>query len=140
VINQAFSNPSLTNESIAENTNPSHALLFYPNLSWYNNIPRIPLPPSVLVSSTKSIALLIADATRESYCASLNNTSFGNLRNIPQLIYPWALGTFYLFSNVSLAASLTDAPQPDNRSLPNKLHLAPPPGTIDDLYPENLVQ
>ena len=90
---------SLVNDSTERYNQPGHAVLFDPNLLW--NSSQDPTP--TLVSGPKSLGLVIA---HQYNCTKLDINSFGDINNIPQYIYSWALGTCYIFANITLTAGV----------------------------------
>lgn len=97
---------SIINDSLSHYTNPGHAVLFDPNLPW-NNSQGSGLPPSTLFSGTKVLALNIANTYD---CTKIGINNFGDVNTFPQHIVPWALGTCYIFANITLTAGVTTSP------------------------------
>jgi len=101
---------SLINDSISHYNNPGHAVLFDPDLPW-NNSQGSGLPPSTLFSGTKVLALNIANTYN---CSQIGINNFGDIngdrRTFPQHIVGWALGTCYIFANVTFTAGVTNSP------------------------------
>ena len=97
----------LFNDSIDLYSNPGHAVLFDPNLPWNSSEDGYVLPTPTLFSGTKTLALVVANQYTTPGCTNLDDSSFGDVNQIPQYINSWALGTCYLFANVTLTAGVT---------------------------------
>lgn len=97
---------SLVNDSTDLYTNPGHAVLFDPNLLWNSSQDGLVLPTPTLVSGPKTLGLIIAHQSTYPDCTKLDTSSFGDLNNIPQYIYSWALESCYIFANITLTAGV----------------------------------
>jgi hypothetical protein len=102
---------SIINDSLSHYTNPGHAVLFDPNLPWNNSQESSGLPPPTLFSGTKVLALNIANTYN---CTQIGINNFGDINGdvntFTQHIIPWALGTCYIFANVTFTAGVTTSP------------------------------
>ena len=104
---------SIVNDSISHYTNPGHAVVFDPNIPWNVNISTVPetgLPVPNSFSGSMALALVLANTYN---CTNMGVNKFGNLMNttaFPQYIYSWALGTCYIFANVTFTAGVSNSP------------------------------
>ncbi|MCJ1325651.1 hypothetical protein MMC10_002314 [Thelotrema lepadinum] len=103
---------SIVNDSISHYTNPGHAVLFDPNIPWNVDIPTVSqtgLPVANSFIGTMALALILANTYD---CTKMGVNSFGNVMNttaFPQYIYGWALGTCYVFANVTFTAGVSNS-------------------------------
>jgi hypothetical protein len=96
---------SLLNDTLDLYTNPGHALLFDPDKLWDTD--QYGLPDPVLISeSTQSLGLLIANQYTDN-CEGLDVNNFGDVDRIPYYKYHWALGTCFIFANITFSAGVT---------------------------------
>jgi hypothetical protein len=102
---------SIINDSLSHYTNPGHAVLFDPDLPWNNSQESSGLPPPTLFSGTKVLALNIANTYN---CTQIGINNFGDINGdvntFTQKVIPWALGTCYIFANVTFTAGVTTSP------------------------------
>ncbi|EED19724.1 hypothetical protein TSTA_029950 [Talaromyces stipitatus ATCC 10500] len=97
---------SVLNDSLVRYTNPGHAVLFDVNNLWYNkDIWTTSLPTANKVTGANSLTLIIAN--QYSDCQNLTANQFGNVNSFPQFKTSWALGSCYLFANVTIEAGVT---------------------------------
>jgi hypothetical protein len=94
---------SQVNTSLDLFTSPGHAILFNPNLLWDSTTTGFHDP--TIVSGDQSLGLVFGNGASEN-CKSFKSI-FGAANNIPQYLYPWGLGTCYIFANVTLTAGVT---------------------------------
>ena len=103
---------SIVNDSISHYNNPGHAVLFDPKIPWDVNISTVPqtgLPVANSFSGSMALALVLAHTYD---CTKMGVNNFGNVMNttaFPQYIYSWALGTCYVFANVTFTASVSNS-------------------------------
>ncbi|KAH8663232.1 hypothetical protein BGZ61DRAFT_367769 [Ilyonectria robusta] len=95
---------SLLNDTLYQYTNPGHAVLFNPDKLWDPS--QYGLPEATLFSGPQSLGLLIANQYTDD-CKGLDVNNFGDVDKIPQYKYGWALGTCFIFANVTLSAGVT---------------------------------
>ncbi|RAO68010.1 uncharacterized protein BHQ10_004022 [Talaromyces amestolkiae] len=103
--------PSLSqvNTSLDLFTSPGHAILFDPDLLW--NSSQTGFHDPTIVSGNQSLGLVFGNGASEN-CASFKSP-FGDFNinsSIPQYLYPWGLGTCYIFANITLTAGVTTSP------------------------------
>lgn len=109
VFSQATANAwqtSVVNDTLYRYTNPGHAILFDVNNLWYNkDYETSSFPPASKVSGPNSLALIIAN--QYSDCQNLTPNQFGDVNSYPQFKTSWALGSCFLFANVTIEAGVT---------------------------------
>jgi hypothetical protein len=104
----------ILNDSVSHYNSPGHAVLFDPNIPWNASIPTVQqtgLPVANSFTGTMALALVLASTYQCNTSMGVNN--FGNVMNTtayPQYIYSWALGTCYIFANVTFTAGVTNSP------------------------------
>ncbi|KAE8448849.1 hypothetical protein EG329_008851 [Mollisiaceae sp. DMI_Dod_QoI] len=102
---------SIVNDStdLSHYNEPGHAVLFNPNVLW-NPVETNSFPVANSFTGTMGLALVLAHTYDCKSSMGVNN--FGNVANTtayPQYIYQWALGTCYLFANVTFTAGVTSS-------------------------------
>ncbi|KAH8691534.1 hypothetical protein BGW36DRAFT_388498 [Talaromyces proteolyticus] len=97
---------SVLNDTLSYYTNPGHAILFDVNNLWYKkDYESNSFPTASKVSGPNSLALIIAN--QYSHCQNLTPNQFGDVNSYPQFKTYWALGSCYLFANVTIEAGVT---------------------------------
>jgi hypothetical protein len=89
---------------------PGHAVLFNPNIPW-DPVEQNSFPAANSFTGTMALALVLAHSYNCNTSMGVNN--FGNVMNTtayPQYIDQWALGTCYIFANVTFTAGVTNSP------------------------------
>ncbi|KAL2060479.1 hypothetical protein VTL71DRAFT_9510 [Oculimacula yallundae] len=95
---------SILDDDISHYTNPGHAVLFDPDHLWDGNSRGYDLPSPTVFSGTKVLALNIANTYD---CSTRGTNNFGAVQTFPQHVIGMALGTCYIFANVTLTAGVT---------------------------------
>ncbi|KAJ5651625.1 uncharacterized protein N7484_005348 [Penicillium longicatenatum] len=97
---------SVVNDTLDYYTNPGHAVVFDINNLWYkNDVETTSFPMASRVTGPQTLALIIAN--QYSDCKNLDPNQFGDVNNFPQYKSSYALGSCYLFANVTFTAGVT---------------------------------
>jgi hypothetical protein len=99
---------SVVSDSLSHYTNPGHAVLFDINNLWSKKESvTVSYPTPSTVKGTQTLALIIAN--QYSACKDLTPNNFGDVNSFPQYKSSWALGSCYLYANVTLEAGVTNS-------------------------------